>query len=396
MSFPIKLNRAACVQCGACESACAYNALRMEEYPVINPDACRLCKGCIDACPAGALELADIAKKSDALHREPADGIWVLAELQRGIISPVAFELLGAARRLAGEEKTVSAVLIGDHCAQQASSLFAGGADRVYLAERSELGVALENSHADVLAALSRRYHPEIILIGATRFGRGVSARVAALLDTGLTADCTELSIDPVTGHLWQRRPAFGGNLLATIETPGHRPQMASVRPQVMQALAPDPSRRGEPVVCDLAGVKIDNRVELLAGRLAEEAASIVDAPVLVAGGRGMQNEKNIRLLYELAEALGGTVAASRAAVEAGWLPYECQVGQTGKTVAPRLYIACGISGQIQHTAAIGGARTVVAINNDPDAAIFRYADYGMVGDVAEILPALIGSIRKK
>ena len=396
MSFPIKLNQADCIQCGACEATCAYNALRMEEYPVIDPDACQLCKGCVEACPNGALVLSEQqVGKNDVLCPDFSAGIWVLVELEQGMIVPVTFELLGVARNLAGKKKKVSAVLIGYRCAEQVSFMFAAGADRVYLAERPELAEPLENMHADILASLSRKYNPEIILIGATRFGRGVSARVAALLDTGLTADCTELSIDPVTGNLLQRRPAFGGNLLATIETPRHRPQMASVRPKVMKALTPDFSLDGELVVCDLSEIPVDKRVELLAGQLVEEAISISDSPVLVAGGRGMQSEKNIRLLFELAEALGGTVAASRAAVEAGWLPYECQVGQTGKTVAPRLYIACGISGQIQHTAAISGAQTIVAINNDPDAAIFRYADYGMIGDVTEILPALIGHIRK-
>lgn len=402
MSFPLKLNQSDCVQCGACESACAYNALYMEEYPVIHPDACQLCKSCIDACPNNALILEEavisgpgFAGISSGIGHSEASGIWVLAELQQGQIVPVVFELLGEARRLAGKQ-TVSAILSGYRCGDLPASLFAAGADKVYLAECPELADPLEDRHADVLTALARRYSPEIILIGATHFGRGVSARVAALLNTGLTADCTELSVDEVTGHLLQRRPAFGGNLLATIETPEHRPQMASVRPQVMKALTPDPSRKGELIVCEMNGITIDTRVELLARHLTEVTSSITDAPVLVAGGRGMQSEKNIPLLYELAEVLGGTVAASRAAVESGWLPYERQVGQTGKTVAPRLYIACGISGQIQHTAAISGAQTVVAINNDPDAAIFSYADYGMVGDVAEILPQLIEAVRAR
>lgn len=391
-SFPITLNKAECLQCGACEPACAYQALHMEEdYPAIDPDACQLCNGCIDACPVGAL----ILEERPACEREcpmpqTSQEIWVLAERQQGAVASVVYELLGAARQLAADRKTVSAILIGSNCRAYASSLFRAGADRVYLAEHPLLTAPVEDNHADVLAALSRQHRPEIILIGATHFGRGVSARTAALLNTGLTADCTELSIDPQTGHLLQRRPAFGGNLLATIETPYHRPQMASVRPGVMRAVVVASSSSGQLIECDLSEVKISNRVELLDEHLQTESASIAEASVLVAGGRGMQNEKNTRLLFELADALGGTVAASRAAVEAGWLPYERQVGQTGKTVAPRLYIACGISGQIQHTAAIEGAQTIIAINNDPDAAIFQYADYGMIGDVAELLPELI------
>lgn len=390
-SFPITLNKAECLQCGACEPACAYQSLQMDEYPVLDPDACQLCKACIEACPVGALILEERpASGKECPKPQTAEEIWVLAERHQGAIASVVYELLGAARQLSADRKTVSAILIGSNCRACASSLFRAGADRVYLAEHPLLTAPIEDNYADVLAALSRQHRPEIILIGATHFGRGVSARTAALLNTGLTADCTELSIDPHTGHLLQRRPAFGGNLLATIETPHHRPQMASVRPGVMRAAVAASSSSGQLIECDLSEVKISNRVELLDEHLQTESASIAEASVLVAGGRGMQNEKNTRLLFELADALGGTVAASRAAVEAGWLPYERQVGQTGKTVAPRLYIACGISGQIQHTAAIEGAQTIIAINNDPDAAIFQYADYGMIGDVAELLPELI------
>lgn len=396
MSFPLRLNQSDCIQCGACEPACPYNALYMEEYPVINADTCQLCKSCMESCPNGALVLETVTtpKQRDS-ESSPAKGIWVFAELQQKKMAPVVFELLGAAHRLAKEKQVVSAVLIGNQCSELADELFRAGADRVYLAEQTKLKDAIEDRYADVLYSLSNQYRPEIILIGATHFGRGVAARAAALLNTGLTADCTELSIDEITGNLLQSRPAFGGNLMATIETPNHRPQMASVRPQVMKALAADLSRTGELVICDMSHVKIDNRIQMLAGHLAETVLSITDVPVIVAGGRGMQNKKNIQLLYKLADVLGGTVAASRAAVEAGWIPFERQVGQTGRTVSPRLYIACGISGQIQHTAAIEGAQTIVAINNDPDASIFRYADYGMVGDVTEILPLLIQQIEK-
>lgn len=321
----------------------------------------------------------------------PASGIWVLAECFQNEISPVVFELLGEARRLAETQpQTVSAILPGQHSAAFANRLIAAGADNVYQIERPELNLPIEDHHAEVLTELARRYRPAILLVGATHFGRGVSARVAALLNTGLTADCTELSIDPVSGNLLQRRPAFGGNLLATIETPFHRPQMASVRPQVMKALPQDDSRTGERIICDLSAVTLNQCIKLIAGQIRETVDSITNAPVLIAGGRGMQKAENIRLLYQLADVMGGTVAASRAAVEAGWLPVERQVGQTGQTVAPRIYVACGISGQIQHTAAISGAETVIAINNDPDAPIFQCADYGLVGDVTEVLPRLI------
>ena len=404
MSFPIKLNTSACLQCGLCESACLYQALHMNAYPEIDESACQLCKNCIEACPAEALSLViqpRVISQSGGTSLEnnasSATGIWVLAECTQKEIAPVVFELLGEARRLtAAQPQPVSAVLLGQYDAALTDQLFAAGADRVYQVDRFELNQPIEDHHAEALAELARRFQPAILLIGATHFGRGVSARVAALLNTGLTADCTELSIDPVSGNLLQRRPAFGGNLLATIETPNHRPQMASVRPQVMKALSQDISRTGEQIVCDLSDLTFNPNIKLIAGQIRETIDSITNSSILVAGGRGMQRAENIHLLYELADILGGTVAASRAAVEAGWLPVERQVGQTGKTVAPRVYIACGISGQIQHTAAISGAETIIAINNDSDAPIFNYADYGLVGDVAEILPQLIRELADK
>ena len=398
MSFPIKLNASACLQCGLCEAACLYQALQMQIYPEINESACQLCKSCIEACPSEALSFK-IKEESTLLKSEKlsAVGIWVLAECFGEEMTPVVFELLGEARRLAEiQPQSVSAILLGQYSVSFADQLFAAGADKVYQVECPELNIPIEDHHAEVLAELARCYQPAILLIGATRFGRGVSARVAALLNTGLTADCTELAIDPLTGNLLQRRPAFGGNLLATIETPNHRPQMASVRPQVMKALQKEPSRTGERIVCELPSLSLNQCIQLVAGQIRETVDSITEASILVAGGRGMQKAENVHLLYELADVLGGTVAASRAAVEAGWLPVERQVGQTGKTVSPRVYVACGISGQIQHTAAISGAETVIAINNDSDAPIFRYADFGLVGDVAEILPRLIRELNRK
>lgn len=396
MSFPIRINLVDCSQCGMCESACLYNAIYMDEFPVIQTEKCQLCKNCIEACPAGLISLREELRTvrtyfPELPHSFPTHGIWVVAECRKGVINPVTYELLGAACQLANQQpQQVCALVMGADCNGAEDRLIAAGADCIYIAEHPALEHLIEERYTDVLVTMVRRYHPNILLIGATHFGRGLSARAAALLNTGLTADCTQLQIDPDSGNLLQIRPAFGGNLMATIETPHHRPQMASVRPGVMKALEPDHKRKGEIIYCDLKDLSIDNRVELLAEQLSDTDFSIAEMPVLVAGGRGMQKQENISLLYELAETLGGSVAASRAAVEAGWLPFDCQVGQTGKTVAPRLYIACGISGQIQHTAAITGADRIIAINNDPEAAIFRYADYGIVGDVTEVIPALI------
>ena len=397
MSKFITVNTTLCTQCGMCEGACFYNAIRMEEYPEISEENCTLCQSCVNTCPAGAIEYVRNEETSSQVSPHTHKGIWVFAEIEQNKISAVTFELLGVARQLAEDRKeTVSAILIGNHCSPYQDELYEAGADNIYLSESASLTFLSENAYADVLADLVKSYSPDILLIGATHFGRGLSARVAGMLRTGLTADCTELSIDKATGNLLQHRPAFGGNLLATIETPNHRPQMASVRPQVMKRLTEkyhSPKRiirhQAKPTAGSLC-------IKLLAEEVKDRtSSSISDASILVAGGRGMQNSKNISLLYELATLLHGQVAASRAAVEAGWLPYECQVGQTGKTVAPKLYIACGISGQIQHTAALKGAETIIAINNDADAPIFQYADYGLTGDVAEILPVLIEALRK-
>lgn len=391
--FPLTLDAQRCLQCGVCIDACGYGALTMNEYPEIDPEACRLCGSCVEACPAGALVLTAVERERDT----QAQGIWVLAESRPdGTSDPVTAELLGEARRLAETAgESVSALLVGpSEAGDRCRELFEQGADRVYLAPCADAEVPEENRWATVVAAVAARYRPSILLIGATRFGRGVAARVAASLGTGLTADCTRLSIDPQSGNLLQQRPAFGGNLLATIVTPDHRPQMASVRPGVMKAIAPRSGFVGEITLCEVPAVG-PSAVEIVASRLNEtRGSSIADARIVVGGGRGMQCAANMALLQELADVLGGSVAGSRAAVEAGWIGFENQVGQTGRSIAPDLYIACGISGQIQHTAGLTGAGTIVAINNDPAAPIFSVADYGIVGDVTDVLPRLIAALR--
>lgn len=394
MSKQILIKPALCTQCGTCEGACFYNAIRMEEFPEINEENCTLCQNCVKSCPSGAIEfICNEATSPSASNIHT--GIWVFAEIEQDKISGVTFELLGVARQLATENKqTVSAILLGNNCISYTHELYEAGADNIYLSDSPLLAFPSENIYADTLTNLVKIYSPDILLIGATHFGRGLSARVAGMLETGLTADCTELTIDKNTGNLLQRRPAFGGNLMATIETPNHRPQMASVRPHVMKKLTKK-HHSSQDLICYQAKLTTDfSGIKLIAENFQTlSSSSITDASILIAGGRGMQNGKNINMLYELAKLLHGSVAASRAAVEAGWLPYECQVGQTGKTVAPKLYIACGISGQIQHTAALQGAETIIAINNDADAPIFQYADYGLVGDVTEILPLLINAL---
>ncbi len=308
----------------------------------------------------------------------------------------MALELLGEGRKLADKRRAkLAAVLIGHGITGKAQDLIAHGADIVYLADDPALKDFNDDSYSAVLTTLATLHKPEIILAGATAIGRSFIPKVAARLYTGLTADCTMLDIDPETGNLHQTRPAFGGNIMATIVTPNHRPQMATVRHKVMKPAPRNDARTGE-----LINVKftqagdVRTRVVKTVEELGE-TVNICEANIIVAGGRGMGGAKNLHLLEELAKVLGGAVAATRAIVDEGWIPYSHQVGQTGKTVCPKLYIACGISGAIQHVAGMQSSDIIVAINKDPDAPIFSVATYGIVGDVLEVLPVMIRQFRE-
>ena len=379
--------------CGLCASSCAYQAIEMGDFPKIDADRCRLCGSCVQSCPVGALEMDEVAPAAEAPKQETS-GIWVLAEVEDGALAPVRRELLGKAVALSAKlRQPVEAVLVGGRIAALAQELIVCGADRVHVVEAPALGQFVEENYARVLADLAGRLHPDILLVGATQRGRGLSARLAALLHTGLTADCTELDIDTESGLLHQIHPAFGGNLMATIVNPVHRPQMASVRPGVMRALEWDALRQGE-VVFHEAEEGVDTRVRLLS--VVEEAvqgASWADSRIIVGIGRGVKTKERADAIRSWAERIGAVVAGSRAAVEAGLVDASLQVGQTGHTVAPDLYVAIGISGQIQHTAAITGAGRILAINPDRTAPIFGVADYGWAVRIEEALPELMNLI---
>jgi electron transfer flavoprotein alpha subunit len=277
----------------------------------------------------------------------------------------------------------------------EAKALIAAGADKVYLYEDAILNEFHEDAYADALSELVNKHKPEIILAGATSIGRAFVPLVATRVRTGLTADCTMLGVDLEKRNLLQTRPAFGGNIMATIVCPGYRPQMATVRPGVMKRLSADQSRNGE-IIKSGPESPMTSKTKLI--EVIEEAGhkiNISEAEVIVAGGRGMGNEKGFALLKELADALGGVLGASRAAIDAGWLPYPHQIGQTGRTVSPRIYFACGISGAIQHLAGMQSSDVIIAINKDKDAPIFNVADYGIVGDVFEIIPMLIQKVKQ-
>ena len=323
-------------------------------------------------------------------------GVFVFAQQVDGQVAGVALELLGKAHELAQVRQTrVTAVLLGHHVSGLTGELIAAGADRVLVLDRPELEVYMTEPYTWAMARIIREYRPEIVLTPATAIGRDLAPRVSSRVHTGLTADCTGLEIQEETGNLLMTRPAFGGNIMATILCPEHRPQMATVRPGVMRRLPADASRQGEVVLLDWEVPPQTRNVEILeVVKAVSEAVDIQDAKVLVSGGRGMGGPENFKLLEQLAEVLGGTVAASRAAVDAGWIAKDRQVGQTGKTVRPNLYIACGISGAIQHLAGMEESDMIVAINKDETAPIFGVADYGIVGDALQVIPALIEELK--
>ena len=393
----INIIKEQCTGCEACVGACPFAAIIMENGAAVITEACTVCGACVDICPVGAIQ-REAEVKTISINKADYKGVWVYIEQYQGKARNVGLELLGAGRKLAdalGQE--LSAVLIGDEVAGLAPQLFASGADKVLLVEGPEYHHYSTDGYTIAVTDLINTYKPSVILLGATNDGRDLGPRVACRVGTGLTADCTDLDIDVETGLVAWTRPAFGGNIMATILSPEHRPQMGTVRPNVFKKPEPDFSRTGE-VVLVASKVKAgDIRTKLLEVIAACGMAScnLEEAEFIVSGGRGMGKPENFHYIEELATALGGAVGASRAAVDAGWKPAIHQVGQTGKTVAPKVYIACGISGAIQHLAGMSTSDIIIAINKDADAPIFKMANYGIVGDVLEILPILIDEVKK-
>lgn len=385
-----------CTGCRLCLRACPYGAIDMVEGKASFNDNCTQCGACASSCNFGAI-LLEVAFTRD-VDTSRYRGIWVVVEHLHGQLRRGTYELLGEGRRLAEKlDVELSAVLLGDQVEELAPRLIARGADRVYLAQDPVLGHYRTGPYSDVLAGMINQRRPEIVLISATPQGRDLAPRVAARVSAGLTADCTGLDIDKEERLLVQTRPAFGGNLMATIVCRQARPQMATVRPGVMKALDPDPSRTGEtvtiPVHLDERGV-VAKIVEIV-HQEGDGQVNLQDAQIIVSGGRGLGKPENFALIRELAEVLGGAVGASRAAVDAGWIPAYHQVGQTGRTVQPKLYIACGISGAVQHLAGMASSDVIIAINKDPSAPILNIATYGVVGDLFEIVPALTKKLRE-
>lgn len=323
-------------------------------------------------------------------------GVFVFAEQRDGVMQKVSLELLGKGREIADKlNEKLTAVLLGHEVEQLGKTLTAYGADEVLVVDNILLKNYTTDAYGKVMCDLINERKPEVVFIGATYIGRDLGPRVAAKLKTGLTADCTGLDVDPETGNLLMTRPAFGGNLMATIECPDHRPQMSTVRPGVFNVPCADERAKGtvEMLKTNLKEEDIRTRVEKIVKSL-KDRVDITEAEIIVSGGRGVGSKENFALLKELADVLGGTVGASRGAVDAGWAEKEYQVGQTGKTVRPKLYIACGISGAIQHLAGMSDSDYIIAINKDDTAPIMGLADLGIVGDMHKILPEMINEVR--
>ncbi len=403
MSKPsIEILRDSCVGCGLCVKACPFGAISIRERrAVIDYSVCTLCGACVSSCQTYQA-IAD-NRSEESAPTESAGDVWVYCErggagVGESPLLPVSRELLGEARRLASVRGVaVVAVLIGHELTAAADEAARYGADVVKFADQPALAFYRDEPYARILAEAIRRGAPEILLGGATAVGRALLPRVAVMVHAGLTADCTSLDIDPRTGLLRQTRPAFGGNILATIVCRHKRPQMATVRAGVLPSPHPEPRReaaRMEPL--EVAEEHMASALECLAFESGGSGGSdLHQADIIVTAGGGTGGAEGVALVRELANAVGGALGASRTVVDLGWLPYAQQIGQTGTTVQPRLYIACGVSGAIQHLVGMQNSETIVAINRDPDAAIFDCADYAVVGDLHDIIPAWMNELRR-
>ena len=392
----LDIDRDQCTGCEACIAVCPFGALSMDSEGIaVVDEQCNGCAACLDVCPVDALSLPEVAEPAADLSEYK--GVWIWVEQFEGEAGGISWEMAGKGRELAGQLDTdLTACVLGHDVDAIAGQAIAYGADRVILVDDPTLAQYRTEPYSAVVVKLVQEYKPEIVLLGASARGRDLAGAVATEIFTGLTADCTGLEIDVDAGLLRQTRPAFGGNIMATIICPNHRPQMSTVRHRVFEMPAPDESRTGQIVRAgailgeeEIASKVIDFIKE-------EGEVNLADASIIVSGGRGVGGPEGFAPVRELAEALGGALGASRAAVDAGWIPYAHQVGQTGRTVRPDLYIACGISGAIQHLAGMQTSQVIVAINKDPEAPIFKVASYGIVGDLLQIVPALTEQFREK
>jgi len=416
----IEILKDKCTGCGLCFKSCPYDAFEFEAYDgnklgrvaKVN-SKCSFCNQCLTACKFGAIQEI---KDTEVVDLSAYKHVWVFAEQRKGKLMNVALELIGEGKRLAKEisdDTDTCAVLVGNNIDHLAAECFAYGADKVYMIQDPLLETYTTDGYTKAITDAIHAYKPEIVLYGATHIGRDLAPRIAARCNTGLTADCTRLDVkvssyidfakkkttldtstldpnDPSTG-IKQTRPAFGGNLMATIICPKTRPQMSTVRPGVMQKREKVEGATGEIINYKPQLTKDDIHVQVVeVVKSAKELVSLTDADIICSGGRGLGDASGFELIKKFADKVGGVVGSSRAAVDAGWIDHSHQVGQTGTTVKPKIYFACGISGAIQHLAGMQTSDVIVAINKDPDAPIFEVADFGIVGDLYKVIPEII------
>lgn len=374
---------------------CPFGAMEEKDGKLTINAVCKMCRLCVKKGPKGAVEYVDDTVKP-SVNKEEWKGIAVYVDHVDGKIHPVTFELLGKAKELAAiTGHPVYALFMGNHITEQSRELLHYGADKVFVYEEEELARFKIEPYTAVFEDFIGKIKPSSILVGATTVGRQLAPRVAARMKTGLTADCTILEMNEDT-DLSQIRPAFGGNIMAHIKTPNHRPQMATVRYKIMNAPKRQEEAEGEIVSCAIAKEKLGSHVEVLDIVQKEKEQFIENADVLVVAGRGVKKPEDLANLQKLADLLGGQLACTRPVAEAGWLPAKCQIGLSGRTVRPKLIITCGVSGAVQFTAGMNHAENIFAINSDPKAPIFKTAHYCLVGDLYEILPQLIQKIEAK
>ena len=416
-----------CIACGArCQSSCPTEAIEMDEKgePIILADKCIGCQKCVKICPSEAIEMFFTPEELEILKQlgaekaagAPAEAeedseeaklkkflaqfhnVWVFVEQTDCTPAKVSWELLGVGAQLASALKVeLCAVVLGHNVEKLCQEAFAYGASKAYLIDDAILHDYRTATYLEAFCSLVEKHRPEVVLMGATGLGRDLAGAVATRLRTGLTADCTGLGVDDKR-QLLQTRPAFGGNIMATIFCEQRRPQMASVRPHVMPMPAKNESATGE-IIRETISIKeedvLTKVLEIISDAGHMDTVDIGGAEFIVSGGRGLMSKDNFKILQDLAEELGGVVACSRSAVDAGWMPVERQVGQTGKTVRPKIYIACGISGAIQHLVGMQDSDLVIAINRDREAPIFEVATFGIVGDLFQIVPAITEHVRQ-
>ena len=392
----IRIDDELCNGCGSCQASCPYGGIEIIDDKARITEDCNLCGACVEACPVEAIILEREEIKVEKMDISQYKGVWVIAEHYKSKIHNVAYQLLGKGRELANILKVnLTLVILGSDLEDKLEELGQYEADEIIYVKSKILKNYYSDLYVKTLTELIQENKPEIILIGATPTGRDFAPRVAKRLNAGLTADCTGLDIDPETGNLLQTRPTFGGNIMATIRTPNSRPQMSTVRPGIFKA--PKKTKKKVKIrKIDYDYKEKDSVTKIIKVINREKTkVNLEDAEIIVSGGRGVGSKENFKILEDLADVLNAEVGGSRVTVELNWIDHDRQVGQTGKTVSPRLYIACGISGAIQHVVGMQSSDIIIAINKDENAPIFKTAHYGIVGDLHKVIPTLIEEIKR-